>query len=412
MKGFFKLLSVMELTSLLDEIPPLDPEEIELGRGLNRVLAKDVLSPEDLPPFYRSTMDGYAVRARDTFGASESEPAPLTMAGHIPMGHLPEELVLNPGQAARIWTGGALPPGADAVVMQEYVNEVDEETIEIFRAVAPLENVIQKGEDIRTGEIVLRAGTRLRPQDLGLLAGLGIPRVTVHRYPTIAIISTGDELVPLEARPGLGQIRDINTTTLSALCKELGAAVIPFGIAGDSEEEMQAFCKKAVEMGADAVLVSGGSSVGRRDYTLAVFESLPEAEVLAHGVAVRPGKPTIVARSRGKFFVGLPGHVASAIVVFHLFVRRILLRMAGHRRGLDLPRANARLSRNLSSPSGREEYVRVSLSRDEEGGLWAEPVFGKSGLIRPLVLADGLLVIPRDCEGLDEGEEAEVMLFP
>ena len=412
MKGFFRLVSVDELTKLLDDIPPLGEEEVKLDQALGRVLSKTLIAPEDLPPFNRSTMDGYAVAARDTFGASETEPALLSLSARIPMGSLPEGLVLVRGQAARIWTGGALPPGADAVVMQEYVNEVDGGTIEVFRPVAPLENVIQKGEDVRQGEEVLGSGTVLRPRHLGLLAGLGISRLSVFRRPRVAIISTGDELVPSYAHPRPGQIRDINTTTISSLCEDLGADVIPFGIARDDESELKDFCTRAIEMGADVVIVSGGSSVGRKDYTLGVFQSMEESEVLAHGVAVRPGKPTIIATAKDRLLVGLPGHAASAMVVFHLFVRRILLLLGGRREALELQRTRARLCCNVSSAPGREEYLRVRLFQDGHGKVLAEPVYGKSGLIRPMVEASGLAVIPRDCEGADRGEEIEVLLLP
>ncbi len=408
---FFKLLSVMELQDILDRVPALGQEEIDLAGALGRVLSQDILSPEDLPPFSRSTMDGYAVRASDTFGASESEPALLSLTGSVDMGSMPEGISLEPGTACRIWTGGALPSGADAVVMQEYVTAMDEDTIEVFRAVAPFENIIQRGDDVTAGETVLDAETRLRPQELGLLAGLGITRVPVYRKPLVAVISTGDELIPPDEQPKPGQIRDINTTTLSALCHETGAEVLPLGIARDAQGELKALCNKALKKGADVILVSGGSSVGRRDFTLDVFKALPDSRVLAHGVAVKPGKPTIVAVSQDKIFFGLPGHVASAIVVFHLFIRRVLLSLGGQRQSIDLPRARARLKRNISSSPGRQEYVRVRIEKDRENILWAEPVFGKSGLITSLVRADGLLVIPRDCEGMDQGETAEVMLF-
>ncbi len=401
----------MELQDILDEIPALDHEEVDLDEALGRVLSRDIFSPEDLPPFSRSTMDGYALRARDTFGASESEPALFTLDGCVSMGSMPDDISIRPGGAVRIWTGGALPANADAVVMQEYVSALDQATIEVFRAVAPFENVIQQGEDIRSGEQVLEAGTRLRPQELGLLAGLGITSVTVHRKPLVAIISTGDELVSPRQKPGAGQIRDINTTTLSALCREAGARVTALGIARDAQHELRSLCNTAVEKGADVILVSGGSSVGRRDFTLEVFKSLPDARVLAHGVAVKPGKPTIVAVSGKSIFFGLPGHVASAIVVFYLFVRRALLGLGGQRQSTDLPGATARLKRNISSASGRQEYIRVRLEKDSRGVLWAEPVFGKSGLIRSLVRSDGLLVVPRDCEGMDQGEVAEVILL-
>ncbi len=405
-------MSVDELQRILDSIPPLDFHEVDIDEALGHVLYEDIHSPEDLPPFSRSTMDGYAVRAKDTFGASESEPALLEVIGHVHMGQDPEGIVIGPGEAARIWTGGMLPEGADAVVMQEFVEPVDQQVVQVLKGVAPFENLILKGDDIAQGEKVLSRGKRLRPQDLGILAGLGITSLKVYKRPKVAVISTGDELVSPDKMPGLGKIRDINTTTLKALCQQADAKTFGLGIARDELDELKDLCKKAVEDGANIVLISGGSSVGRRDFTLEVLSSLPESRILCSGVSIKPGKPTIVAVSKDTVFFGLPGHVASAIVVFYLFVRRAILRMSGQRSGLGLPKTRARIIRNLPSSPGREEYVRVDLEKDQDGKLVAIPIFGKSGLISPLVRAKGLLLIPCDCEGLYEGEEAEVMLFP
>jgi len=413
MKPFFKLKSRKELQDIIDKFPSLSGEPVPVQAALNRVLCHDILSPEDLPPFPRSTMDGFAVRASDTFGASESQPGFFEVIGEVAMGTSPEGLGLKPGQAARIWTGGELPDGADAVVMVEYTEAIDNRTIEVSRSVSPRENVIEKGEDVSSGNKVLEAGRVLRPQELGLLAGLGVTTVEVHRQPNVAIISTGDELVPAHTTPPRGKIRDINSTTLCAQIRAAGGIPIPMGIVQDSRHGLVEACVKALEKPADVVLVSGGSSVGQRDFTIEAFRAVEGADILTHGVSVRPGKPTILARTGDRALFGLPGHVASAMVVFYLFVYPLIRKFQGFSqpRHLSLHRINARITRNYPSQPGREEYLRVRLTQNQ--GEWhAEPVFGKSGLIFPLVEADGLLVIHRDSEGLYQGDSAEVLLLP
>ncbi|WP_457572715.1 molybdopterin molybdotransferase MoeA [Desulfolithobacter sp.] len=412
MKGFFQLISSTEFLQLFSRFQPLDGVQIPLAEADGRTLAEDVTAPEQLPPFSRSTMDGFAVRARDTFGCSESEPALLTIVGEIAMGSPGQDITLKPGQTARIWTGGALPARADGVVMVEYTHLLDDDTVEIFRPVAPGENVIRAGEDFEADQVVLERGRKLRPQDLGVLAGLGITTVSVYRQPQVAILSTGDELVPPDQTPAPGQIRDINSTTLAALVRESGGIPKQFGIIEDSFDQMLTACKQALA-DADMVLLSGGSSVGRRDFTLQVLEELPSSELLAHGVAIRPGKPTILASVGNKALFGLPGHVASAIVVFHLFVRPLLRLFSGLPADLGLQQIQAITTQQIPSAIGREEYVRVQLDWQDAGQPpLATPVYGKSGLLSPLVKADGLLVIHRDSEGLDQGVSARVLLFP
>jgi molybdopterin molybdotransferase len=413
MHGFFQLISTADFLGLLERFQPLAPEQVPLARGLGRILAGDITSPEPLPPFARATMDGFAVRARDTFGCSDSEPALLTITGEIAMGSAASELALQPGQTAAIWTGGALPVLADSVVMVEFTHRLDERTVEIQRPVAPGDNVIRQGEDYGQEAVVLRRRHQLRPQDLGVLAGIGTTTLPVYRRPRVAIISTGDELVPPDQQPGPGKIRDINSTTLAALVEECGGEAVSLGITSDSLDELTDACKRALALPADVVLLSGGSSVGRRDFTLAVFERLERTEILAHGVSIRPGKPTILAHRENVAFFGLPGHVGSAIVVFHLLVRPLLRRLAGSATTPGLRRIRAVTSEQIPSVIGREDYVRVTLRQENfHSPIIAAPVYGKSGLLNPLVRADGLLVINRDTEGLDQGEEAEVLLFP
>jgi len=412
MKKFFNLISSSEFTHFFDQFDKIESESIPLADSLGRFTANDIIAPETLPPFSRSTMDGFSVRARDTFGAGESEPSLIEIIGEIPMGASGKNISLQPGQAARIWTGGELAQNSDSVVMFEYTQDVDESTIEVFRGVAPGENVIRAGDDYQQGTPIIKQGSRLRPQDLGVLAGMGISVIDVYRKPVVAIISTGDELVPVDETPAAGQIRDINTTTLTGMVLEAGGIPLPLGIINDDFDHMLDTCKKALDRPVDMILLSGGSSVGKRDFTLSVFKELDNSKLLAHGVAIRPGKPTILAKVNNCALFGLPGHTASAMVVFYLFVRPLLQRLLGSEQS-GLTRIIVTTGEQIPSSIGREEYVRVRLEPSEQGLLpTATPVFGKSGLLKPLVASDGLLFIDRDSEGIDKGKQAEVLLFP
>jgi molybdopterin molybdotransferase len=412
MNDFFKLISPSDFVALFTDFAPLESEMVAVGTARGRILAEELVSSEALPPFSRSTMDGYAVRAADTFGCSESETALLTVIGEIAMGASGQALSLRPGQAARIWTGGELPQKADAVVMVEYTQPFDEETVAIFRPVAPGENVIRAGEDYAPGTAILDRGSRLRAQDLGVLSGLGITSVPVYRRPRVAILSTGDELVPADQTPPPGKIRDINSTTLAALVEETGGIALVHGICGDDFDRMLAVCTEALN-DVDVLLLSGGSSVGQRDFTQRVFAAMPGNQMLVHGVSVRPGKPTILARQGNKALFGLPGHVASALVVFHCFVRPLLRQYSGLGATLGLRTVKAITAQQIPSVIGREDYVRVRLTPQDNGAPpLATPVYGKSGLLNPLVRADGLLPIGRDVEGLDKGVMSPVLLFP
>ncbi len=409
MKGFFHLLTTSQVRDMLRSFPRLDAEETSLDEALGRVCASDIIAPEDLPPHARSTMDGFAVRAKDVFGASESEPALIKVVGEVRMGEPPRQLTVGSGEAVRIWTGGFLPEGTDGVVMLEYTNEIEPGLIEIYRPIAPHENVILPGEDCRLDRVCLKRGTRLRPQELGLLAGLGVTTVHVVKRPRVFILSTGDEIVPETETPPFGKIRDINSTTLSALVTMSGASPEKIGVVEDSFEAITTACQQALKAGADIVLVSGGSSVGNRDFTVKVFKHVTGTDVLVHGVAIRPGKPTILARLGDSALFGLPGHAASCMVVYLIFVHFLINVFQGlpPETGLELRRVKC--GQVFPSVTGREDYVRVVV--DPETNT-ATPVYGKSGLISTLVKAHGLLVIPRDSEGFHEGEDAEVLLLP
>jgi molybdopterin molybdotransferase len=303
-----------------------------------------------------------------------------------------------------------LPRGADAVVMIEYARQVDESTVELARPAAPFDNVIRRGEDVKQGQVLIPQGRRLRPQDLGLLAALGRERVRVTRTPRAAVISTGDEIVPVSEAPGPGQIRDVNTYTLGAQIEEARGRAVRLGLIKDDFERLRAAVARGLDE-ADLVIISGGSSVGVRDYTVQVFESFAQSEILVHGVSVSPGKPTIMARLGNQSLWGLPGHTVSAMVTCDLFIRPLLNRLSGLR---EAPRrggfVRAALARNVPSVHGRQDYVRVRLEHDHQGFI-AHPILGKSGLISTMVKADGLIEIGLNEEGRAKGAAVDVMLF-
>jgi len=409
MENFFKVKTPEEVFEIIDKFGPAGEETVPFEEALGRVLSRDVVSAEDLPGFFRSTMDGYAVRSKDTFGANESLPALFEVKGEVLMGETPK-IIVDKGQAVKISTGGMLPEGADGVVMVEYCNLLDENTLEGSKAISPLENVIQPGDDYGKGATVLEKGSMLRPQDLGAMAGLGLKEVSVYKRPRVAIISTGDEIVTMDEQPRPGQVRDMNRYTLGAFLRRVGAEPVYAGLCPDEFAPLREMVEKALGQ-AEAVWISGGSSVGTRDLTLKVFETLKDFELLVHGISISPGKPTIIGRSGPQPVIGLPGHVASALVVAEVFLARLIGRLSGQRdfgEGFH-SRIEAELSRNLESASGREDYIRVKLI-ENRGTLTAEPIFGKSGLISTLVGADGLVRIDMNTEGLYQGQKVEVML--
>jgi molybdopterin molybdotransferase len=407
MKEFFKVTDLEKVFEFVSEFPRVRTEDVPLHETTGRVLAADIISDMDLPDFVRSTMDGYAVPASSTFGASEANPAFLGIKGTIAMGKSPCFSV-GAGEAARISTGGMLPDGADSVVMIEHSEAIDDTSIEVYKSVAPGQNILEKGEDIRKGDILLYGGQNLRAQEIGLLAAFGKETVRVYKKPVISIISTGDEVVPIDKIPDLGQIRDINTYTLSGLVEKSGAVPVMFGIVRDDFDDLFEKCTFALAQ-SDMVLISGGSSVGVRDFTIDVLSALPDADILVHGISISPGKPTILARSRNQAFWGLPGHAVSAMVVFVVVVRPFI----EHIGGLSLEqikkfKLTAMLTRNISSAQGRIDFTRVKLIK-KDGVLWAEPILGKSGLINTMVQADGLVEIGINTEGLVKGTKVEVM---
>jgi molybdopterin molybdotransferase len=411
LKAFFKVVSPSEALRILLMTSPVDAEMVQTVRARARVLAEDLYSQVDLPHFSRAAMDGYAVKARDTFGASASQPAYLKLVGTVEMG---KEVTrpLGKGEAMRISTGGMLPPESDGVVMIEYTEEVGGDMVEIHRGVSPWQNAIQVGDDIKKGDPVFRRGRRLRAHDLGALTGIGMSSLCVYKKPRLALISTGDEIVAAETEPRPGQVRNINQHSLAGLIEECGAELNDLGVVRDDREALVKTLRRALEWG-DLVLLSGGSSVGARDVAIDAILSLPSAEILFHGISVSPGKPTIFAKAAGKPLLGLPGYPVSALVIFDLFAAP-LIRILG---GEDPATAcqfrkttRAILKTNIASQTGREDYVRVSLE-EANGQLYATPLPSKSGAIFTLVKADGMVRIDLNQEGIEQGEEVEVILF-
>ena len=397
----FETLRPLLATSVgLDDVPTVG--------ALGRVTAKDVLSPEDLPAFARSTMDGFSVRARDTFGASEGLPAYLDLIGEVPMGR-PPSVRLAAGQAAKAYTGGMLAENADAVIMVERTQILDRTSIEALRAVAPGENVVQAGEDVREGDVILPKGSVIRPQDIGGLLALGVTSVTVSRKPRIGIVSTGDELIPPDARVGPGQIRDINTYTISGLVAQAGGEPVPIGLVKDEFEAQRNAATEGLTS-CDALVFSAGSSVSSRDLTADVFNSLGEPGVIVHGISIKPGKPTVLGMARGKPVFGLPGNPVSAMVVFDLVVRPAIYHLSGCDEMPEHPTTQAILARDIPSVAGREDYVPVRLQPSDDH-VRAVPVFGKSNLIFTLIRSDGIVKVPLDKSGLYEGETVNVRVY-
>jgi molybdopterin molybdotransferase len=400
MSLFLRVVTLGEAVGAIRRIapPPLE-EEIPLGGALGRVLARNAKAREDIPGFARTTVDGYAVRARDTTGAGEAIPAILRMAGELSMGSSPAKS-LQPGEGMYIPTGAMLPGGADAAVMIEYTEMIGEEIL-VKRPVAPGENVILAGEDFPAGAVILPRGRVLSPRDAGILAAAGYDRVPVYRKPVVGIVATGNELIPVSDTPGRGQVRDANGPMCAAFAETRGCLPRPYGIVRDEKDVLARALEKATSE-CDAILLSGGSSKDVRDLTASVIAE--RGEVLVHGIAIAPGKPTIIGKVGGRPVIGLPGHPASAYVILHTLAGPLLSAMSG------LPRQERMvttvLSENIPSQKGREEFVRVRL----EGGR-AVPCFGKSGLLNTFAGSDGMVRVPAEREGFEAGETVEVILW-
>lgn len=412
MPEFLHLLSpTMALKRFLSAIPQagsIQSEIVPTEEALGRVLAEAITAPHPLPPFARSSVDGFVVQASDTFGASPSLPAYLVIIGEILMGS-GKTLTLESGQAALIHTGGMIPSGADAVVMIEDTQSVRSDEVEILNPVSVGENVIPEGEDIAAGEDVLDVGIRLRPQEIGGLMAIGVTNIPVMHRPKVAILSTGDEIISPSAEPSPGQVRDVNSYTLSALVTSAGGMPIRYGIIPDQYKELDRIAQEA-HTASDFVIITAGSSVSARDITADVIAGLGKPGILVHGISIKPGKPTILAVADSIPFIGLPGNPVSALIAARLFALPVihqLLRMPEQPLEARIP---ARLSLNIASLAGREDYVPVLLESTPDGYL-AKPIFGRSNLIFTLARANGLIRIPSETTGLMAGTVVEVMPF-
>lgn len=410
MPEFLKLTPVQPaLQVLLSQMQvEIIAEWVATIHALGRVTAETISSPLPLPSFPRSTVDGYAVRAADTFGASESLPAYLRMIGEILMGTTPG-FDINPGEAGLIHTGGMLPASSNAVVMVEYTQPVSVDTIEILRPVAVGENIINIGEDVQIGDEVISPGVRIRPAEIGGLAAFGIVELKVARKPIIGIISTGDEVVPPENKLLPGQVWDINSYSLSALIDQAGAIPKLYGVVPDQAEILKSTCSRAL-VECDVIVITAGSSASARDLTARVINQLGPPGVLVHGVNIKPGKPTILAICNGKVVIGLPGNPVSAMVIAGLFVIPVIETLLGITNVGFRPKFQARLTTNIPSQAGREDWVAARLLVSQDG-YQVDPIFSKSNLIFSLVRANSLIRVPADATGLSAGELVEVYLL-
>jgi len=387
---FFNTLRIKKLKAVV----------VPLHSALNRVLAEDIIARENLPRFDRSAVDGYAVRAEDTFEASQFKPKTLRIT---------EEDGVGSKQAKQVWTGNPIPKGANAVVMLENTKPINGE-VEVWVSVTPGENISKKSEDVRKGEVAAKAGTRLKPQHLGLIAALGIAEVKVVERPKIAILATGNELVEIGGKPGEDQIFEVNRLILSALCRELDAEPVDLGIVKDDEDEILGKLKIGFEM-ADVVMTSGGTSVGVSDIVPEVVNTIGKPGVIVHGVAMRPAMPSALAIVDGKPMIILSGNPVAAMIGFEVFARPLICRMLGLEKEERRLTVKAKITRRVSTVLGRKTFVRVRVLQ-RNGEFFAEPISARgSGIISTMTKANGYVVVPENREGLEEGEAVSVYLF-
>ena len=408
---FRKLLTFDEAKNLIEKTlkpKPVGIQEIPLLEAYNHVLAEDAISTLDIPPFSRSTVDGYAVRSEDTFGADESQQAKLKVCGFVAIGEIPK-VTISKAEAAEIVTGAPIPEGADAVVMMEDT-ERENEDLNVYGSVTHYENVQKKGTDIKSGETILKAGTVLGSREIGVLAAMGNSKIKVYMVPTIAVLSTGSEVTEPGKPLPPGKIYDINAYSLSIAVRESGGNPIYTGVVADEKEELHAALKKAIAS-ADMVLTSGGVSVGPKDIIPATVDSLGEPGVFISGIAVKPGKPATVALIGEKPVFSFPGHPTSALLIFLLLARPVIQIMAG-KQPREMPSVKAVADRRMFSARGRRTFVMVKLVLDEAKGIVAEPVeSGASGAITTLAKADGFVVIPENNQFIDAEEQVTVWLL-
>jgi len=402
LKGFEKLTNIDEALSIFLkrlQLKKTNFVQIPIHEALGRILAENIIAKEDLPPLDRSAVDGYVVRAKDTFEASQFSPKTLKLI---------KEGKIGQNEAQKIWTGNPLPPGADAVVMLEHAREIPE-GIEIWIPVTPGENVSKRGEDIQKGKIAMEAGTRLKPHHLGLLAALGLTHVRVVEKPKVALISTGTELVDIGSKPKPGQAISVNRLVLSNMCLELGANPLDLGIARDDIQEISDKIRQGIKR-ADMIITTGGTSVGYADFVPAAVNQIGKPGVIVHGIAIRPGMPTALAILQGKPILLLSGNPVAAMIGFEVFARPLILKMSGIR-SEPRPMLNAKLTQKVPSALGRRVFLRV-YAFESDGEFFAEPVRIKgAGILSTMTRANGYVIIPENLEGLEEGEAVTVHLF-
>ncbi|SFH54155.1 molybdopterin molybdochelatase [Tindallia magadiensis] len=405
----FKTKSINEVQEILRSLSldiSLGYEEVALVEGLHRILCNSIESPRDIPEFNRSTVDGYAVKAADTHGANESIPAMLKNMGEIEMG-TNTSIEINTGECVYVPTGGMMPEGSDSVVMIECVEEMDNDLILVHQSVAAGENTLLKGEDMKKREVIFDKGHRLRPQDLGLLAGMGFKSVHVYGKLKVGVISTGDELVQPGDELSLGKVIDMNTYSISAAVLEDGGEVVDTAIVPDDIEILKD--KLRIMMSTcHLVLVSGGSSMGHRDVTKDAINSIGDPGVVVHGISVKPGKPTIIGKVGETLMIGLPGQPVSALVVYKILINIIMKALGGS--GLKMSTTKGKLAVNIPSAPGREHYVMVRIDKDEAENV-VHPVHGKSGMLSMMSKADGFVKIESNKEGLNKGTDVTIYLF-
>ncbi|HWR46173.1 MAG TPA: gephyrin-like molybdotransferase Glp [Pseudonocardiaceae bacterium] len=410
-REFFATRTVAEALAGFNPTLRTPAQTVPLAQALGRVPACDVVAPAPLPGFARSTVDGYAVRAADTYGTSEGLPSYLDVIGAVRMGAQPDVTVAA-GTAVEMPTGGVLPVGADAVVMVEYTTEAMPGTVEVLRPVAPGGGIVRADDDVTAGAVLVPAGRPLRAADLGMLAAAGIIELVVHARPRVAILSTGDEVVPpatVTLRPG--QVRDAIASALAGLVLDAGGSPVPCGIVPDDPAALRGALQAALAQ-ADLVVISAGSSVGARDATADAVATLGKPGIFCHGLAVKPGKPTLLAECDGVPVIGLPGNPLSALVVFRLVGTPLVWRLAGCATPPPEPSVTASLTREVPSEAGRRDVVQVRLGDGQaEPGGQAEPLFGASALLSVLTRADGYLVVPEAATGLDAGAHVSVTLY-
>lgn len=406
---FFNVVSREEGRSLLEERfkdYQFPKEKVHILESLGRNIGENIYSNINVPEFNRSTVDGYAIRSIDSHGATDSIPSVLNILGEIEMGR-ESNYTINPGETVYIPTGGMVPENADGIVMIENTEKLDKDTLLIYDPVSQGENIIYKGDDIKNGDIAIKKDSKITPEIIGVLAALGIEYINVYKKPRFYIISTGDEIIDIDEELSLGKVRDINAYALHGLIERLGGQVVGRSIIRDDYKALRDEVDKALDI-SDIILMSGGSSVGERDYTHKVIDSFEGEGVFVHGVAIKPGKPTILGEGRGKLMVGLPGHPVSSIIVFKSFIEWFINNRFSMKK--IKPSVEAIMDFNFPSSSGRTTYQMVKLE-EREGRYHALPSFGKSGMISLLAESQGYVILETKEEGIYKGEKRKVYLL-